>query len=173
MYSDMYSDNYKTVRREIEDDTNRWKETLSSWTERINIVKINVLLRPIYIFNAISIKIPITFFTELKQIILKFVYKQKRSPVVKIIMRKNRAWRIILLDFRWYNKATVIKKRKTGMILAQKQTHRSMEQYGEPRNKPVQLVNQFRTREARIYNEEKIVSSKRDSGKTGQLHVKK
>jgi len=91
MYSDMYSDNYKTVRREIEDDTNRWKETLSSWTERINIVKINVLLRPIYIFNAISIKIPIAFFTELKQIILKFVYKQKRSPVVKIIMRKNRA----------------------------------------------------------------------------------
>jgi len=87
MYSDMYSDNYKTVRREIEDDTNRWKETLSSWTERINIVKINVLLRPIYIFNAISIKIPIAFFTELKQIILKFVYKQKRSPVVK-----NRYW---------------------------------------------------------------------------------
>ena len=58
------------------------------------------------------------------------------------------------------------------MILTQKQTHRSMEQYREPRNKPIQSVNQFRTKEARIYNDEKTVSSKSDSGKTGQLHVK-
>ena len=70
---DMYSETYKTVMKEIEGDTNRWKDTLSSWTGRINIVKINLLLRSIYIFNAVSIKIPIAFFTELKQIILKFV----------------------------------------------------------------------------------------------------
>lgn len=56
--------------------------------ERINIVKINVLLRPIYIIQCnLCIKIPNFYFTELKQIILKFVYKQKRSPIVKIIMR--------------------------------------------------------------------------------------
>ena len=58
------------------------------------------------------------------------------------------------------------------MVLAQNQTHRSMEQYREPRNKPVQLVNQFRTKEARIYKEEKTVSPKSDAENTGQLHVK-
>ena len=47
-----------------------------------------------------------------------------------------------------------------------------MEQYREPRNKPVQLVNQFRTKEARIYKEEKTVSPKSDAENTGQLHVK-
>ena len=58
------------------------------------------------------------------------------------------------------------------MILSQKQTHRSMEQYREPRNKPVQLVDQFRTKEARIYKEEKRVSPKSDAENTEQLHVK-
>ena len=58
------------------------------------------------------------------------------------------------------------------MILSQKQTHRSMEHYKQPRNKPVQLVNQFRTKEARIYKEEKTVCPKIDAENTGQLHVK-
>ena len=86
----LYLGNYKTLKKETEEDTNKWKHIPCSSTGRINIIKVSILTKAICRFNAISIKIPMMYFTELEQIFKKFIWNHKSHSITTVILRKKK-----------------------------------------------------------------------------------
>ena len=90
---DLYSKNYKTLMKVIEDNTSKWKDIPCSWIASIKIVKMSIPPQTIYHFNANSIRIPMAFFTELERIVLKFAGKHKDPEYQSKLEKEEQNWR--------------------------------------------------------------------------------
>ena len=137
---DLYAENYKTLMKEIKDDTNRWRDILCSWIGRINIVKMTILPKAMYRFNAIPITTNGIFHRARTKNFIICMETQKNPNSQSNLQKEKRSWR---------NQAprlqTILQSYSTqdSMVLAQKQTYRSMDQDRKPRDKPTHIWSSY------------------------------
>jgi hypothetical protein len=86
----LYDKYFKTPKKEINEYLKRWRDLPCSWIERINIVKMATWMKAIYRFNAIPIKVPSQFFTELERAFGKFIWNNKNFMIAKTIINNKR-----------------------------------------------------------------------------------
>jgi hypothetical protein len=122
---DLYDKNFKSLKKEIKEDLRRWKDLPCSWIGRINIVKMAILPKAVYRFNAIPIKIPTQFFNELEMAICKFIWNIKKPRIEKTLFKdKITSGGITMPDLNLCYSTIVI---KNCLVLVKQQTDQSME----------------------------------------------